>query len=301
MRAGAIDIGTNTVLLTIAERGPGGVRALLERATITRLGERVDRTGSLSEAATARTLACLRTYSELLLQARVEALDVVGTSALRDAAGSQSFLDAAAHLLGKRPRVISGDEEAALTFFGAISGLDLEATVIVFDIGGGSTEIIVRSGAGELAAKSLDIGSVRLFERHLHADPPLPGEVEQVRRAVATALRDAPLPAAEATLVGVAGTITTLAAINQGLVAYDSARVHGAELERTAIEALLQRLAALPLDQRRNVTGLDPGRADVIVAGAAIAAEVVRWSGRSSLKVSDRGVRWGLIQRLLEH
>ena len=300
MRVAAIDIGTNTVLLTIAEASPNGPRAVLERATITRLGAGVDRTRTLADAAKSRTLSCLEEYSRLLSEGGVSAVDVVGTSALRDAAGSEDFLEQARALLGVRPRVISGEEEAQLTFHGAISGLELGPDVTVFDIGGGSTEIIVRGEGRELDAKSLDIGSVRLFERHLHGDPATAEELGRVRDAVRSALANAPEIARDSTLVGVAGTITTLAAIDQALPSYDPARVHGALLTRAALDAILTRLARATLEQRRHMTGLPPGRADVIVAGAVIATEIMSWARAGTIVVSDRGVRWGLIQELLE-
>jgi exopolyphosphatase/guanosine-5'-triphosphate,3'-diphosphate pyrophosphatase len=305
MRAAAIDIGTNTVLLVAVESDASGVRTLLERATITRLGEGVDRTRSLSDAARERTLACLETYARLLRDERVERVAAVGTSALRDARGGDAFLDAAERVLGVRPRVVQGAEEAELTFHGALSGLAVHGDVVVFDVGGGSTELVAGRAGSEpsiSAAVSLDIGSVRLFERYGHSDPPSDEEIAAARGAVAQALRDgAPTAPADTTLVGVAGTVTTLAAIDRGLDVYDPARVHGARLERTSVERELGRLAALPLRERRRVSGLEPGRADVIVMGAAIVLEVLLWAGASSVVVSDRGVRWGVLEGLLTH
>jgi exopolyphosphatase/guanosine-5'-triphosphate,3'-diphosphate pyrophosphatase len=303
MRAAAIDIGTNTVLLVIAESADSGVRTLHERATITRLGEGVDRTRSLSDAARERTLACLETYAQLIRDERVERVAAVGTSALRDARGGDAFLDAAERVLGVRPRVVLGAEEAELTFRGALSGLPVNGDVVVFDVGGGSTELVVGRAGSEpsmSAAVSLDIGSVRLFERYGHGDPPSDDEIAAARAAVAQALQDgAPAAPPDATLVGVAGTVTTLAAIERGLDVYDPARVHGARLERPSVERELWRLAALPLAERRRVSGLEPGRADVIVMGAAIVLEVLLWAGAHSLVVSDRGVRWGVLEGLL--
>jgi len=303
MRAAAIDIGTNTVLLVIAERHASSTRTLLERATITRLGEGVDRTRCLADAARERTLACLATYAKLVRDARVERVAAVGTSALRDARGGDVFLDAAERVLGVRPRVVLGAEEAELTFRGALSGLALHGDVVVFDVGGGSTEIVVgRAGAppSMSAAVSLDVGSVRLSERHVNTDPPSDEAIAAARSAVGQVLREgAPKPAKDAVLVGVAGTVTTLAAIDQALEVYDPDRVHGARLARASVERELGRLAALPLAERRNVPGLEAGRADVIVMGAAIVLEVLLWAGASSLVVSDRGVRWGVLEGLL--
>lgn len=301
MRAAAIDIGTNSVLLVIAENTERGPRALLEKATITRLGAGVDRTATLAPEAIERTLACLSEYSEHIRAAGVQALDVVGTSAMRDAGRSDEFMARAEQLLGVAPRVISGNEEAELTFLGALSGLPVSGAVTVFDVGGGSTEIIsgATGSAQALQAISLDIGSVRLFERHLASDPPTPAQLAAVLADVRTALEQVPAPAGDAPLVGVAGTVTTLAAIDQQLSAYDSDLVHGSRLSRNSIETLVRTLAATNLEDRKRITGLEPGRADVIVAGAAIVASVIGWSGRDELIVSDRGVRWGLIQRLM--
>jgi len=298
---GAIDIGTNSVLLLIAEKRGQELEAVLDRATITRLGEGVDRTHRLAPEAMRRTLACLEQYAAELSLRRVSELGVVGTSALRDAEGGADFLDAASAVLGTRPQVIAGVTEAELTFEGALSGLGLRGAVSVFDVGGGSTEIISGNAAAEpqvARAVSLDIGSVRLFERHVRSDPP---SAEETARAVADiehALASAEQPADGAVLVGVAGTVTTLAAIALGLDAYDGARVHGSVLERAELFELCERLARLSLSARMRLAGLEPKRADVIVMGAEIVRRVVLWSGAARLVVSDRGVRWGVAQRL---
>jgi exopolyphosphatase / guanosine-5'-triphosphate,3'-diphosphate pyrophosphatase len=300
-RVAAIDIGTNSVLLLIAEARAGELVPLVERATITRLGEGVDRSGVLAEAACRRTLSCLEDYARELRACAVDRLDVVATSAMRDARGGEAFLRDAASRLGVLPRVISGDEEARLTFEGALSALELKGRVVVCDVGGGSTEIVIGSARGKErvldSAVSLDIGSVRLFERHVESDPPEPRSLASAAADVRRALESVPAPAA-ASLVGVAGTITTLYAIEIGLSRYDAARVHGARLSRHAVETLCARLASLPLVERRQLAGLEPGRADVIVTGAVLVLELMRWAGAGELVVSDRGVRWGLATRL---
>ena len=303
-RAAAIDIGTNSVLLVVAENGfpPSPV---VERATITRLGQDVDRARALHPEACDRTLACLRDYAAELRRHDVERLDVVGTSAMRDAAGGDDFVQRAEEILGVRPRVISGEEEARLTFEGAMSGLDLSGDVLVFDVGGGSTEVIAgtvtpdQSTARTSQAVSLDVGSVRLTERHVETDPPTPAELDAASQDVRRALEGALAAPRGATLVGVAGTVTTLAAIELELRVYDAAVVHGAKLSRSQVSALRSRLATTPLSQRRRMAGLEPKRADVIVCGSIIVVEVLAWSGAPELVVSDRGVRWGLVQRLL--
>jgi len=303
----AIDIGTNTVLLVIAAPDAAGPRPLLERATITRLGEGVDRTRRLAPAAVERNLACLRAYAEELRAHGSPLLDVVGTSALRDAEGADAFLDEAERILGVRPRVIAGDEEARLTFRGSLSGLRLSGKLLVFDVGGGSTELIVGEatpGAEPSSRVSLNIGSVRLYERFVRSDPPAPTELEVVSEHIRTELdgaepllrlaREAPI-----TLVGVAGTVTTLKTLELGLPAYDSARVHGAVLTLSAVESACAKLASLPLSERIQLPGLEPKRADVIVAGALIVRDLMRRAGAVETVVSDRGVRFGLLEALV--
>jgi exopolyphosphatase/guanosine-5'-triphosphate,3'-diphosphate pyrophosphatase len=302
MRAATIDIGTNSVLLLVADSEGGALRPVLERATVTRLGEGVDRNRRLLDAACERTLTCLAEYAAALRELGVTRLDAVGTSAMRDAQGGQEFVARAAAILGIAPRVIDGNEEARLTFAGALSGLRQSGKVTVFDIGGGSTEIIVgTAGASERsirAAVSLNIGSVRLFERHLRSDPPTAEEMQSVRSDIALALAAAPKPEPNATLVGVAGTVTQLAALELELTAYDATRVHGYTLTRAAVDRLAARLASLDLAARRVIPGMEPARADVLVVGSAIAQAVLQWSGAAELVVSDRGVRWGLAEEL---
>jgi exopolyphosphatase/guanosine-5'-triphosphate,3'-diphosphate pyrophosphatase len=313
-RAAAIDVGTNSVLLTIAVATPEGLLTEVERATITRLGEGVDRTRRLSPSAEERTLACLEAYAELLAERNVDAVALVGTSALRDAAGGEHFIRRAREIVGTELEVISGRREAELTFRGSVSGLSVEGPVTVYDIGGGSTEIIhgffgPRSDAGASsrgrvvridAATSLDVGSVRLTERHVTNDPPSETELDAVREDVRGELAAlAPLPP-HSKLIGVAGTVTTLAALDQKLDPYDAERVHGSALSASALERLVAELAVLPLSVRQTLPGLEPRRADVIVAGSVLTLEILRWAGARETLVSDRGVRWGLLEELLD-
>ena len=297
MRVATIDIGTNTVLLLVAEPGAdGGLRSVAERATITRLGQGVDRSGRLAPEAIARTVSCLADYSSVVRELGAERVAVVGTSAMRDAEGGEEIRAVVRARLGVEARVISGDEEARLTFRGSLGGLPVgEQEHAVFDIGGGSTEVVLgrlEHGRPVISwARSFDVGSVRLTERH--------GED---RHAIEQSARDAfasvpPLPGA-GTPVGIAGTMTTLAAVAMGLAPYDGARVHGHEMSRHDLEAVLARLAALDVDARRRVPGMEPKRADVIVAGGVIAvALLTRWAA-GSVRISDRGVRWGLAEEL---
>ncbi len=302
MRVACIDIGTNSVLLLVAEASGDGPRAVVERATVTRLGQGVDATGELAPEARERTLRCLAAYADEARALRVSRFLAVGTSAMRDARGGADFAAEAAALLGgETPRVISGDEEAQLTFQGALSGLSITpGPVTVFDIGGGSTELITREASGgALRAVSLNIGAVRLTERHLRADPPGPDEVAALRAAVVAALAAVRPPPAGTPLVGVAGTVTTIAAVAHQVVPYDGERVHGSSLSQDEASEWAAKLVAMPLADRRALPGMEPKRADVIAAGAVLAEEVMRWAGATALTVSDRGVRWGLALRAL--
>jgi exopolyphosphatase / guanosine-5'-triphosphate,3'-diphosphate pyrophosphatase len=312
MRVAAIDIGTNTVLLLVAERGDGGeLVAVEELATITRLGEGVDKTRTLAPAAIARTNAALDRYADVIQRLGVTRIDVVGTSAMRDAAGGEAVRDHVMARLGVQARTISGDEEARLTFRGALSGIDQRTQrdplttaapvrVRVFDIGGGSTEVV----HGELDsdalafARSYDVGSVRLTERHVKHDPPTEAELVEVRAAARTAFASLPPFASSVPPVGIAGTMTTLAAIALKLETYDGARVHGLTLPRAELQRVVVELARLPLDKRSAVAGLDPKRADVIVAGGQIALAYLDLVGAAEVTISDRGVRWGLAEQL---
>jgi exopolyphosphatase/guanosine-5'-triphosphate,3'-diphosphate pyrophosphatase len=229
----------------------------------------------------------------------VQHVDAVGTSAARDAEGAEEFLRAAESILGVRPHIINGQREAALTFEGALCGLDAAGAVVACDIGGGSTEIVLgerdSAGASRLQhAVSVDVGSVRLTERYLTDDPATAAQIGAARQDVRNELRRIERPPAGATFVGLAGTVTTLAAVQLGLERYDPARVHGAKLASVDIVGMRQMLSGLSVGARRGTPGLEPGRADVIVAGAVILEEVLRWAGAEQMLVSDRGVRWGL-------
>jgi exopolyphosphatase/guanosine-5'-triphosphate,3'-diphosphate pyrophosphatase len=301
-RFATLDIGTNSVLLLIVEQREGELVPVLERATITRLGEGVDRTHELAVGAKERTLACIRSYADEIARVGVARSAAVGTSALRDARGGQEFAREIEHVLGVAPSVIDGKREAELTFRGALSGLAVQGEVTVFDVGGGSTEIVTgtrdsaQSSIG--AAVSLDIGSVRLHERHVASDPAARHELAAIVNDIDAALAGAPRPVPGATLVGVAGTVTTLASLSLELGDYDPSRVHGHTLTHDRVLELAEKLASLPLSERRTLRGLDPRRADVIVAGSLIVERVMSFAARNVLVVSDRGVRFGLAEEL---
>jgi exopolyphosphatase/guanosine-5'-triphosphate,3'-diphosphate pyrophosphatase len=304
-RVAAIDVGTNTVLLLVAEAGARGAVALAERAEITRLGRGVDATGRLDPAAIAETARVLGAYAAEARALGATAIDCVATSAARDAANGPDFFEAVRLAAALTPRVISGEEEARLVYasawrdFGAGPGA---GRLAVLDVGGGSTEYILGDGPLPLVRRSLQVGAVRLTERHVHEDPVSPATLATLGAAARQAL--APLAAvggggAIGRLVGVAGTVTTLAAVEQALVHYDGEQVHGSSLSLATLRALVTRLAALPLDARARLPGMEPKRADVIVAGAVVVAEAMDLTGFDRLVVSDRGVRWGLVHELL--
>lgn len=301
MRVAAIDIGTNTVLLLVAEKRDGKLVAVEEHATITRLGQGVDRTRTLAPEAVERTNACLDRYADIVTRLGVVKTGVVGTSAMRDAGGGEVVRAHVKACFGVDARTISGDEEARLTFGGALSGLSLPGgRVLVFDIGGGSTEVVDgdRDSRAIAFARSYDVGSVRLTERHVHNDPPSEDERAAIVRSASEAFASVPGSVRGAPVVGIAGTITTLAAVSLGMTTYDGSRVHGHTMPVAELERVVDMLARVPLAERTKLPGLEPKRADVIVAGGLIALAFLRHVGAASVVVSDRGVRWGVADEL---
>jgi exopolyphosphatase/guanosine-5'-triphosphate,3'-diphosphate pyrophosphatase len=307
MRVATIDIGTNTVLLLVAERGTdGSIRAIHERAEITRLGEGVDRSRMLSAAAVERTVGCLARYAREIEGLNVDKVAVVGTSAMRDAPGGASLASFVRTAFGIDARVLSGEEEARLTFRGALRGLGYEdgSSAAVFDIGGGSTEVVMgrlrRRGVETDFVASFDVGSVRLTERCIRHDPPRNEEVADVKATLLKALATVPDLPPDVVPVGVAGTMTTLAAVALAMPTYDGARVHGHLLGVSDLRDIVGRLSECTLEARRSLPGMEPKRADVIVAGGHIALALLeRWSA-PSVRISDGGVRWGLAEELFE-
>jgi len=297
-RVAAIDVGTNTVLLLVAERRGGRLEPLAERAEITRLGRGVDATGRLDPAAIRETAEVLARFAGEARALGVAEIACVATSAARDAANGAEFFAAARAAAGLVPEVISGDEEARLVWASAWRDFGGAGPLAVLDVGGGSTEFTAGDGPAPRARTSLQVGAVRLTERHVRTDPPGPDDLAALRAAARAALAPiGPLAAGlrGARLVGVAGTVTTLAAVEQALPVYDAARVHGSALTLGQIDALAARLSALPVAARAALPGMEPKRADVIVAGAVVVAEAMRAAGFDRLTVSDRGVRWGLV------
>jgi len=316
-RFASIDVGTNTVLLLVAERRDDGTFfAVDERMELTRLGRGVDRTHLLDAAAIEETVAAVRDFAAAARDAGADDLVITATSAARDARNGGAFFDAVRDACGVVPEVLSGEEEARLSYESARRDFGQADALAVMDVGGGSTELIFGVGGELLFARSLDVGAVRLTERWLHSDPPSAGELAALRADLAQpfaklgadlaphfAKREVdhpsqpapPSPPPGASLVGVAGTVTTLCALHLGLDAYDGSLVHGQRLALPAIRTLANRLANLDLAARKALPCLPPKRADVIVAGAELVAELMEALGFEELIVSDRGVRWGLL------
>jgi exopolyphosphatase/guanosine-5'-triphosphate,3'-diphosphate pyrophosphatase len=304
-RVAAIDCGTNSIRLLIAEPGEGGALVDVAREMrIVRLGQGVDRTGRLAPEAIARTREALVEYAELINRHGASVVRMVATSATRDAANRDDFTTMVRGVLGAAPEVITGADEAALSFAGAVVGLPgVASPVLVADIGGGSTELVLGHARGnsELASHSMDIGCVRMTERHLCADPPsaaqIAATVADVRAAIAVAARDVPIAQA-ATFVGVAGTVTTLAAIVHGLPSYDPAAIHGSTMTAAQVAEVTDRLLAMTHEQRAALPVMHPGRVDVIGGGALILRELVAAAGVASVVASEHDILDGIALNL---
>lgn len=301
MRVSTIDVGTNTVRLLVADvEGPGAWRVVAQHQTVTRLGEGLAAAGALGEAPMARTLTVVAEYVARGSGLGAGDVRIVATSAVRDAANGRAFAEAVERATGCRVEVVSGEDEARLMLRGVRSGLGrLDGRVVVFDIGGGSTEYILAEDERLLAAVSLRLGVVPLAERF-----PFPSGVDadgwtrllgEVRGRLAGEL-PAPLRGARPEhLVGTAGTVTTLAALDLGLAHYDPARVQGHALSRAAIERRLAHLGALSVAARAALPCLEPGRADLIVPGIAIVLATLDAVGADGVVVSDSGLREGIL------
>jgi exopolyphosphatase/guanosine-5'-triphosphate,3'-diphosphate pyrophosphatase len=293
-RVAAVDVGTNSVRLLVAEpRADGAPLATVERAMrITRLGYAVDATGKLDDAALERTLACLDDYAQRWTELGATAVRVTATSAVRDAADRERFFDGVQARTGVQAEVFSAETEAHTAFRGATATVAGQPPWLVVDIGGGSTEFVLGSAEAE-RWHSRQLGSVRLTERCLPGDPPTAAEL-----ADATTVVDGHLDAVAAavdcgrarTLVGVAGTVTTLAALHLGLAEYDGAAIHGARLAVADVRGLADRLVAMPSAQRAELGPVPPGREDVIIGGALILARVMEHLGFHEVLVSEADI-----------
>jgi exopolyphosphatase / guanosine-5'-triphosphate,3'-diphosphate pyrophosphatase len=303
VRLAALDVGTNSTRLLVADVAGGAIVAEHAREmVITRLGRGVDRTGRFDPAALARTLQVLAGYAATCRRLGVARRRLVATSATRDAADRQAFLDGVRDLLGVEPEVLSGQAEAAAAYRGATAGLDGDQPTLVVDIGGGSTELILGDGTTSRAMVSLDIGCVRLFERHLHSDPPTAAEVAALRADVAAHLARVAevLDPAAAAVVGVAGTVTTVTAIALGLDTYDRRRIHRATVDASEIAAAADKLAAMTVAERAALPVMATGREDVIAAGALLLDELVRMFHLRNVIASETDILDGVLLGLAE-
>jgi exopolyphosphatase/guanosine-5'-triphosphate,3'-diphosphate pyrophosphatase len=302
-RRAAIDMGTVTTRLLIADVEGPLVREVLRRTVVTHLGEGLHSTGRLSPQALERVADAVTSFAREIEANRVDEVFAVATSAARDAANGGELTERLASL-GVDARIISGDIEARLSFSGATSGADA-TDVLVADLGGGSTELVFGSARGKgvgretvvTSARSFDVGSRRTLDAFLPSDPPLAIEMAEASHWAFRAMRpffEALLTPAR-TLITLAGTGTTLSAVKQGLVPYDAAKVHGSRLTASDIAGLKETLAAMPVAARREVKGMDPARADVIVAGAIVLEAILALSGLDSTVVSEQDILYGLV------
>jgi exopolyphosphatase/guanosine-5'-triphosphate,3'-diphosphate pyrophosphatase len=293
VNVGAIDIGTNSVRLLVTD---GAGKQLAREMNITRLGQGVDRTGVLAEDAIARTVAVLETYATVMRGLDVQRVRATATSAARDARNRDVFFDAAARALGSAPECIPGEEEALLSFRGATAGIDLsQGPFLVVDIGGGSTEFVLGSQAPE-ALISVDMGCVRMSERHVHSDPPRESELEAIFSDVRVQLQQVRAeldPGRARRMIGLAGTITALALLRTGSKRYDPALTHHSTLTRAEVERLFAQLARADLAARRGMLA-EPKRAEVIVGGAAVLLGILREFAIDELLVSESDILDGL-------
>ena len=308
MRVAAIDCGTNSIRLLIADITDGTLIDVVRTMVIVRLGEGVDKTGEFSQAALARTFAAIETYAELIAEHKPQQIRFVATSASRDVSNRSEFVDGVLSRLGIEPDVISGDEEAALSFLGATADLvnDVNppaAPYLVVDIGGGSTEFVIGT-TGPTAAISTNVGCVRMTERHLVSDPPTAQQI-----AAATADIDAAIdlayeavPIAQAkSLIGLAGSVTTVAAIALGLSEYDSTAIHGCRISAEDVHRVTQELLSMTREQRATLGPMHEGRIDVIGSGALVLDRIMARTGQQEVLVSERDILDGIARGLVSN
>lgn len=306
VRVAAIDCGTNSIRLLIADITNGALTDVVRTMVIVRLGEGVDKTGEFSQAALERTFAAIETFASLISEHQPELVRFVATSASRDVSNRDEFVDGVASRLGIEPDIISGDEEAALSFLGATADLTNlseppTAPYLVIDIGGGSTEFVLGT-TGPTAAISTNVGCVRMTERHLISDPATPQQI-----AAATADIDAAIdlaygavPIAQAnSLIGLAGSVTTVAAIALGLSEYDSTAIHGSRISAQDVHRVTQDLLAMTRAERAKLGPMHEGRIDVIGSGALVLDRIMIRTGLKQVVVSERDILDGIARGLI--
>lgn len=305
MRLASIDIGTNSTRLLVARTEGTKTETIVRRMEITRLGEGVDKRGFLSSEAIDRTLKVLEEYRECADEFSATKIFAAATSALRDAENGGEFLLAAEKVLGTRPRVLSGEEEAELSFTGAMSDIgNARGRVLVFDIGGGSTELVVgdakggKEGFTQVSSRSVNVGCVRMSERFLATDPPSPVSIGRMESHIYLALKPAlDLLASEGVSMGVglAGTVTTLSGMVLGLEEYNSEKIHHSKLKRSEVRELFMELAKVGLEERKKIMRFEPKRADVIIGGAAVLGVLMDIARLDEILVSEKDILDGMI------
>ncbi|TXS55510.1 Ppx/GppA phosphatase family protein [Streptomyces sp. t39] len=307
-RVAAVDCGTNSIRLLVADVDPdtGSLVDLDRRMTIVRLGQGVDRTGRLAPEALERTFAACRAYAQVIKELGAETVRFVATSASRDAENRDEFVSGVLDILGVEPEVVTGDREAEFSFTGATRSLagrtDLATPYLVVDIGGGSTEFVVGEEHAR-AARSVDIGCVRLTERHAPDSPATPGQIAAIRADIEAALdlaaETVPITTA-GTLVGLAGSVTTVAGIALGLDAYDSERIHHARISYERVEEITTMLLGATHDERAALGVMHPGRVDVIQAGALVLLTIMQRTGAREVVVSEHDILDGIAYKAAE-
>lgn len=310
-RYAAIDCGTNAIRLLIADVSDGRLREVERRMVTVRLGEGVDATGEFAHAALDRTFAAVDEYAADIERCGASAVRMIATSAARDARNSAVFLEGVRTRLGVEPEVIPGIQEAQLSFIGAVRGLvaasqqsaPLESPVLVADIGGGSTEFVLGEASSLVmtALCSVDVGCVRMTERYLHDDPPTSAQVSTTVATIDRVLDDAfarvPVDRVR-TFVGLAGSVTTVAAMAQGLPSYDPARIHGSVVTLAQVEAVTERLVTMTRAERAGEPVMHPGRVDVIAGGALVLRQIMRRLPVDSVVASETDLLDGIVYTL---
>lgn len=308
VRVAAIDCGTNSIRLLIADIENGTLTDVVRTMVIVRLGEGVDKTGEFSQAALARTFAAIETFALLISQYQPERVRFVATSASRDVSNRSEFMDGVLSRLGIEPDIISGDEEAELSFLGATADLVNEqeppaAPYLVVDIGGGSTEFVLGT-TGPTAAISTNVGCVRMTERHLISDPATPQEIAaaiaDIDAAIDLAYQSVPISQAHS-LIGLAGSVTTVAAIALGLSEYDSTAIHGSRISAPDIHRITGELLAMTRAQRAKLGPMHEGRIDVIGSGALVLDRIMIRTGLGEVVVSERDILDGIARGLISN
>lgn len=289
IRVASVDLGTNSTRLLVADVDDGRLAEVVRRLTITRLGEGVDERRRLLPAPIARVRNCLSDYRREAEELGATRVLAIATSAVRDAENGEAFLGEIEWSYGFTTRMLDGEEEAAMMLRGVASGRERIDGTLVVDIGGGSTELVLASGATSFT--SLDVGCVRLTERFLRSDPPAADELAAAAQHVRSLL-----PMLEPRVaIGVAGTVTTVATLDQGLEEYDPQQTHGYRVGREAVERELRRLAARTVEERLRIPGIEPGRAPVIVGGLVVLREVMNAYGLAEIEVSERDILHGAV------